>query len=306
MQYELEEARFGRRTGLASVAWQQEIIGVDTRGLVKDTTSMPYRFICHLVIDLQADDRSRGTGHGTGLLISNRHVLTVGHNFKVKKTTQGKARVWTAQKITVIPGLNSAAKGMFGHRPFGAATAGPKDWIMHPLWEKSLDPEFDVGLIRLKEEIGAKRFREIRNQSLGFWGDIVTGSLTRIEANTTAALGGKPVLVCGYPGDACRDRIMKNPVTEKCSESDRGSTQWLSSGKVLASPSQRIFRHDADTHGAQSGSPIWTFSFADRVRYLVGLHRAGHIPPGSTQADYNEAVCITETVLSDLQSWAWR
>jgi V8-like Glu-specific endopeptidase len=302
MQYAFEEEQYG----LTPAPWQQETIGADTRGLIADTTLMPNRFICHLAIELLADDRSRGTGHGTGLLISNRHVLTVGHNFKVRKTSNRKTQVWRAQKITVIPGHNSAVKSLFGRRPFGSASAGPKDWVMHPEWERSMDPEFDFGLIRLKEEIGAKKFRQIKDRPLGYWSDTVTGSLTLIEATTPAALKDKSILVCGYPRDVCRGRIMKDPATEKCPESDRGSTQWISSGKVLPGPSIRLFRHNADTYSAQSGSPIWTLSFSDRFRRLAGLHRAGHIPPGSNQADYNEAVCITREVLSDLQTWAWR
>src|SRR5688572_5722750 len=57
---------------------QPEIIGADDRILNTDTTAVPFRFVCCIdrFFVTTAPDEPRRT---TGVLISPRHVLTVGH-----------------------------------------------------------------------------------------------------------------------------------------------------------------------------------------------------------------------------------
>ena len=68
---------------------ESEVIGVaDTRGFVKDTTPVPYRFICWLALTfIHPVTGAALTGRGTGTLISARHVLTAGPT--CSSTSQG-------------------------------------------------------------------------------------------------------------------------------------------------------------------------------------------------------------------------
>src|SRR4051812_44591540 len=76
---------------------EQGVIGTDNRVRVKDTTGVPWRWICKILI---YDSRGREAGSATGVLISDKHVLTAAHVvYNVYKNMQ-------QYTVTVIPALN--------------------------------------------------------------------------------------------------------------------------------------------------------------------------------------------------------
>jgi V8-like Glu-specific endopeptidase len=75
---EVEHARLGFLTP----SHEFEVIGdTDSRYPVKDSFSIPFRFVCHLEIDYK---KTRVKGGATGILISRRFVLTAAHNLETR------------------------------------------------------------------------------------------------------------------------------------------------------------------------------------------------------------------------------
>ncbi|MGC4054253.1 MAG: hypothetical protein QM757_34645 [Paludibaculum sp.] len=113
--------RIGDRRGLRELgsALDSEIFGDDDRIPVTDSTKFPYRFICHLLIGMTSADGDVATGVGSGTLISNRHVLTVGHNLRL----QLNGKVFSAKKITVTPGRNTSLSDQAAWAPFQSYVA---------------------------------------------------------------------------------------------------------------------------------------------------------------------------------------
>ncbi|NSL88822.1 hypothetical protein ECE50_018410 [Chitinophaga sp. Mgbs1] len=92
---------------------------------------------------------------------------------------------------------------------------------------------------------------------------------------TTEELEERVVLTAGYPLDKL------------------GETMW-STGDVIYSLNNVTFRYEFDTHGGQSGSPVWTMYKGKWS--IVGIHSGGGCP--------NVAVRITELQIAQFNSWA--
>jgi V8-like Glu-specific endopeptidase len=289
--------KIGDRSGFElEVEPEEEIFPPDTRVAITDTTKVPFRFICHLLIGMKASDGTIATGRGSGTLISNNHVLTVAHNLKV----QIGGKTFSAQKITVAPGRNTSFSNRLKWTPFGSSKA--KSWACHSKWEKGFDFQYDFGLITLKEDLGKKTFASLSRKPLSYWGNVANGGGTLLESFDPATLKDKVVNVGGYPGDKCG----ADPDKPSCPTDKRVGTQFCAYDKVLdpaPAAEPRLVYHRADLKKGQSGSPIWRW---DKIhRYLVGIQSTE-----TTAADgspvRNSGVRITADVLSQLKAWGWR
>lgn len=276
--------------------FEAEIIDKDNRTLVKDTTPIPYRFICRLYIQMAEQGKKaskRKQYVGTGILIGNRHVLTVAHNI----VRQENGVVLEAEKIKVAPGYNGALANPLNWTPFGTATVDRTDCYTEHQANGFKDSS-DYSLIVLKEDLGLKTPAALKGAPLGFWGDKKLGGLTVVRATTGEQAQGTSVILCGYQADKCRT-ISIGEVTE-CDEAGRGSTQWSSDGRISgcvggSCKGMTVVMHDADAcHGA-SGAPLWTID-PNGIRALIALHRGG-------ENDSNYAVCLTEAVLTKVKYW---
>jgi len=90
---EVEHARLGFLTP----SHEFEVIGdTDSRYPVKDSFSIPFRFVCHLEIDYK---KTRVKGGATGILISRRFVLTAAHNLETRDNL-------SARRVVVSPARN--------------------------------------------------------------------------------------------------------------------------------------------------------------------------------------------------------
>ena len=314
MRYEFETARVVRRVELPRVgdrsAWEedeidQEIFKPDTRAMVKDTTTIPHRFICRLLV--RTTDSLKREGHiwGTGFLIGNRHVLTAAHNIIA---TDGSGKRLNSLEIKVIPGCNHGLTNPLNWTPFGSLTVTgpdcrvPMDYqaaFNKPGYPNAVHRAFDYGLITLREEIGQKKFGSLKGRPLGFWGDVATGGFTFLRETTTAEAAGKSIYVCGYPTDKCKTKQQRTPlVSSDCEPVQRASTQWMSMGKLQPASSDRLIAYTADSFHGMSGGPVWHYDSAG-LRHCVGVHRgAGD--------GLNEAVVITKEVLEQLRKWGWQ
>lgn len=261
-------------------ALQPEIIGTDDRVLITDTKPVPYRYVC-------AIERSFSSGHRdrtTGVLISPRHVLTVGHSII-------SASFGPVASLSVTPGRNGSVT------PFGSVAASA--WRTSTQWAnatqnaRKTDPSLarhDYGLITLASPIGTQLFDR---RPFGFWGDPTNGGGTSLRFVEPATMRGVSLNVCGYPADKCGTA----PATAACPAAQRGSTQWRAYAPVIepsAAADPPIMRYEMDTKGGHSGSPVWLRW--QGARFLVAIHRG-------FDGTLNIGVRVTPQLLATVRSW---
>lgn len=242
------------------------IIDTDNRVRITKTISVPFRWICHIAIE---DQRGRPVGVGTGLLVSDRHVLTAAHVVHdVYKNPQ-------RYSVYVTPAQN------YGDEPFGRYLVSAK-----PRLPRNYDPdadadgrfEYDYALLTLPEAVGTKTFSKLKGP-LCFWGSDTCGDGTLFRRLDPAALAAKKALTAGYPGRKGGDKLY-------C------SVGMLHS--VALRGHLRTMKIQADATPGQSGSPVWLKVNGDPclVGVLVG---AGE--------KTNTVVRVTVELKTQVESW---
>ena len=109
----------------------EDVCGNDDRTQVTNTTSIPYRWICQLIIRFPNGAASRGTGW----FIGPKTVMTAGH------CVYSRGNGGWARSIEVIPGMNGAI------RPYGSQIGTTFRSVN--AWINNTDPNYDYGAIIL-------------------------------------------------------------------------------------------------------------------------------------------------------------
>ncbi len=204
------------------------VIGYDDRVRITPTTDTPWRWMCHVALE---DSRGRSDGHGSGVLISDRHVLTAAHV------------IWDADQdpqlhfIQVRPGRD------YDSEPFDSWSATRVRVCSRYKPSDADNQEWDYGLITLDKAIGMKTFKAIKKKELRFWGaSEFRGSFT-MGPGEPRALVNTDALTAGYRGSKAY-----------------GTELWYGKGKFRSISTKRwpnsMFT-TADTTEGQSGSPLW-------------------------------------------------
>jgi glutamyl endopeptidase len=245
-------------------ALESEVIGPDTRSLVRNTADAPFRYICNLEYDLPGVGRRSMC---SGFLIGPRTVLTAGHclaNFDMTR-------------MRVIPGRNGTLEPLPATRVNGRA-------ILAPGYRKVSSA--DYGIIHLADPIGSK---------IGYWalkcqpnpGDLVGTSVFASGALPLPA-GKLQVNLSGYPADMpsdaksfCRDprqplaRCHQSLLIDKRRSALCGTFQYRAYNRSVRLAGG-IFHYLDDTCPGHSGSPVWVRRSPDMGgRVLVGIHIGG-------------------------------
>jgi glutamyl endopeptidase len=144
----------------------ESVCGRDDRIRVTNTTSVPWRWICKLIMTFPNGAR----GGCTGWFIGPKAVMTAGH------CVYSKGNGGWARRIEVIPGMNGAA------RPYGSMVGTSFRSVNG--WTQNSDPNYDYGCIILPSPTLGNR--------VGYFG---------FAALTDASLRNLLVNNSGYPGD---------------------------------------------------------------------------------------------------------
>lgn len=195
---------------------------------------VPYRWICRL--EVYDNDLRREVGYGTGLLISNRHVLTAA------RVVHNLSRDRRRYSVRVTPGYE------FGKEAFGSTTASNAR-VSPKFSPETKDGSVDYGLLTLSRPIGTAVFKSIGNTALGSWGNESHRLFT-----TPADWSGKAAHIAAF------------------SRSSGGGGGYhklrVSTGAIVGLQRGQIL-HKASLKLDAPGAPIWIE--AGKRRLLVGI-----------------------------------
>ncbi|TCC63303.1 trypsin-like serine protease [Kribbella pittospori] len=269
---------------------EYEVIPPDERVRIRDTLQVPFRWVCSL-------DVTRGSTlfRGSGLLVGPRHVLTAAHNIY-------NARGERPDTVYVAPARNGA------DLPFGRFKASGFTVSSRYLRQPRPGSRFDVALVSLERDASAIRSRALSGAQLGHWGSSDNGALTDLSPLDSGFLSGRPVTVCGFPGDKC-DGDPCDPARGWTRE-QQANTMWSHYGSASFSAARPgIILYTADTSPGQSGSPVW-IRFTSGRRSLVGVHvdaqRVTDATTGVVTVTANRGVFLDKDLMALVRSWLGR
>lgn len=146
----------------------ESVCGQDDRVEVGNTTAVPWRWVCKLIITFP----NGATGGCTGWFIGPKAVMTAGH------CVYSSANGGWAKKIEVIPGMKGAT------RPYGSMVGTSFRSVTG--WTQNSDPNFDYGCIILPSP-------SLGNQ-VGYFGfaALTDASLQNLLVNNSGYAGDKP------------------------------------------------------------------------------------------------------------------
>jgi glutamyl endopeptidase len=251
----------------SSESKSENVIGVDSRVMVTDTSTLPWRCICHLEVEYEFGP----VGFGTGFLIGPKSVLTAAHVL-VNLPSNDPARRRTARQIRVIPGRSGtiAPYGYFESK--FADCKIPDQWL--PDRDSQPNGAWDFAVIPIPDDYETKGSPTA--ERLGYFG---------LKCFTDADAESKTNMLfvnnAGYPYEA---------------DKPYGSL-WYNAGRVRKMEKTYI-EYMVDTEGGQSGSPVYFYDEQNNQRYVIAVHTTG---------DYvNRGLRITEEVFETIKKWTGR
>jgi glutamyl endopeptidase len=239
------------------------IIDGENRVRITNTTAVPFRWICR--IDVK-DARGRVLHGGTGVLVSDRHVLTAAH------VIHEAAANMQSFSIQVRPALD------YGNEPFGSYTVSATPKIPRHYRRAAADSlDWDYALLTLGTRIGEKTFSKLNGKALSFWGSPRGGANSVFARPDPKTLNGKSAFTAGYPRSS-------------------GGQKLLSAAGILVSvvPANRTMRITADATEGQSGSPVWIVENGRCCLVGVAAAAGQHL---------NVVVRVTRELVRQVRTW---
>jgi V8-like Glu-specific endopeptidase len=221
------------------LAKPENVMGVDNRVMVTDTSTTPWRCICHLEVEYETGP----VGFGTGFLIGPKAVITAAHVIFVP----GKRK---ARRIRVIPGRNGSSA------PYGYFVTEFKNCKVPQAWLESGDKHesgaaADYAMIPIPDDYTTEK--KPTAERLGYFG---LKCFTDDDARTKSEM--LFVNNAGYPYEA--DKAY--------------GTLWYNAGRVKEMK-RSFIEYMVDTEGGQSGSPVYFYDDEKKQRYVIAIHTTG-------------------------------
>jgi V8-like Glu-specific endopeptidase len=239
--------------------FEEENGGRGDAAQVAKTFDVPWRWICK--VSIRKDGKY--VKGGTGVLISDRHVLTAAH--VVYDVYQNRAQF--DLEVNVAQSGTDDLGGIF------ASTSKP----LIPAGYKPDQLESDYALITLDTAVGARTFSELGKTKLCYWGSSDCGAGTLFVPVAAGFLVGKTGYTAGYP------------------KARGGHTMWRFSGLLhSAETAHNIIWFTAEATEGQSGSPVW-------IKQANNLCLAGVLVAEGRSS--SAVVPLTTSVVSQLQTW---
>jgi glutamyl endopeptidase len=220
------------------LAKPENVMGFDNRVMVTDTSTTPWRCICHLEVEYETGP----VGFGTGFLIGPKAVITAAHVIY-----SGKRK---ARRIRVIPGRNGSSA------PYGYFVTDFADCKVPDAWRKSaekqeIDATADYAMIPIPDIYETEK--KPTAERLGYFG---LKCFTDDDARTKSEM--LFVNNAGYPYEA--DKAY--------------GTLWYNAGRVKEMK-RSFIEYMVDTEGGQSGSPVYFYDDEKKQRYVIAIHTTG-------------------------------
>ena len=203
-----------------------------TRTRVHDQFAIPFRWMAR--VSLQK--RGREDSHGSGVLISDVHVLTAAHV------------VWDA---TVSPAEYSVTVTLAEDGSNSLDSIGVSR-IDIPKGYKDGGHVFDYSILTLDSPVANRMYKKLGGVRLCYWGSSTCGAGTTAKPVDPASLNGQVAMSAGYPRDK------------------GGHQMWVVTGTMSRSVGGTAAIHyTGELIEGQSGSPAWIEQ--NGARNIVGL-----------------------------------
>ncbi len=267
---------------------------------INEMRTPPFQWICSIqctydrkvrLTPKKPADSESDTVFGTGVLITERHVLTCAHNVSAVYQFEGK---WLSKKPVAIQIKIGRNDDGYSVKPFWyRAKLPPSVSGLFGNYRTNDDQDalHDFAVIELKAPIGEKKFMKSgKCLKVGWWSSAYMSYIRPVEGTFKAALRKKKINVCGYPGSADpggdRDTTAGIPVSEFVSVADVGTD------------TRPLLSFYAPMGEGQSGSPIWVVDRNTKKRYLVAVYFARDENSGEKRGRL-----ITPDVIDQLGNW---
>jgi V8-like Glu-specific endopeptidase len=168
------------------------------RQKVPDSTAIPYRWVCQLIITRRDSNGKTTMAVGTGVLVSPKHVLTAAH--WIKWAERDNRNLWVSYETTsirVVPGRYDE------DTPLGAAFA-KLNMKVAPRWDpRAPILEHDYALLELDTALGDATPSALRGKKLCYWGSRdCPGAIVRaVSSSELDQLQGSGGITAGYAND---------------------------------------------------------------------------------------------------------
>lgn len=216
----------------------ENVIGVDSRVMVTDTSTIPWRCICHLEVEYEFGP----VGYGTGFLIGPMSVLTAAHVLVPTKRRM-------ARQVRVIPGRSGTMA------PYGYFETKFSDCKVPEQWLRDGGDQpndaWDFAVIPIPDDY--KTEHKHNGDRLGYFG---LKCFSDAEAVSKASM--LFVNNAGYPYEANKPY----------------GSLWYNAGRIRKMEKTYV-EYMVDTEGGQSGSPVYFFDEENNQRYVIAVHTTG-------------------------------
>jgi V8-like Glu-specific endopeptidase/subtilisin family serine protease len=204
-----------------------------TKTRVRDQFAIPFRWMARVSLEKRGSEDS----HGSGVLISDVHVLTAAHV------------VWNATVSPAEYSVNVTLArdgGNFLEDRIGVSR------IDIPKRYKDGGNVFDYALLTLDSPMADRVYKDLGGVRLCYWGSSTCGAGTTAKPVDPASLNGQVAITAGYPNDK------------------GGNEMWVVTGTMSRSVGGTVAIHyTGQLIEGQSGSPAWIEQNGERN--IVGL-----------------------------------